>query len=157
MGMKKKHASEDCIRGNVCEKKNAAGARTDESGQATKQCSLRETPQDHSEFLTQTSPWITLHFPGKNLLDTPWGAQSKPGKLGITQMYSYFRPSIWDWRGTSLKPDLSEGHAIHMEQQPKCVGIIVNEVIFLWKEMVPFYLLMLKKICNSFTVFGGTT
>lgn len=139
-------------------KKNAAGARTDESGQATKQCGLRETPQDHSEFLTQTSPWITLHFPGKKPAWHSLLCSIKAWEAGHnTNVLVFQNPASGIGGETTLKLDLSEEHAIHMEQWPKCVGIIVSEVIFLWKEMVQFYLLMLKKSCNSFTVFGGTT
>lgn len=90
MGMKKKGASEDYIRGNNWEE-DATEARIEENGQAAMQWGLRKTQQDRLAFLTQTWPWITLYLPEKNLLDTPCCAQSKPGKLGKTQMYSYFK------------------------------------------------------------------
>lgn len=56
---------------------------------------------------------IALCLPGKNPFDTPWCAQSKPGKLGRTQLASYFKRSIWDVRSTTLWLAFPEGH-VHL-------------------------------------------
>lgn len=156
--MKKKHASEGCIRGNVCEKKKCSRSQNRWEWPGYQAVQFEGDSAGPLRVLDPNFTMNHLAFPReKNLLGTPCCAQSKPGKLGITHMYSYFKTQHLGLEGNDTKTGPQRGTCHPHGAVAKVCWDNCKWSNFSLKRNGTVLFVNVEKSCNSFTLFSGTT